>query len=460
MIATSESDAARLPSTERFSGPLAGLKVVELTAGLACAQAGNLLADFGAEVVQVEPIGGSPLRASPAYPFIPRGKHSVVLDLHSADDIALAAELITCADVVIESFRPGVAQHIGLGYEAARSRNPRIVYASISGFGSEGPYASVKGYEGLVMAKIGGSDVLGPMAPRPGPAFASVPYCTFSAAQTALHGILDALFRREESGFGQHVETSLVHAIAMHDTWNWFIYLLTSRYPDAFMPAPHIENGIPNSALVFRLLIALSKDGEWLQFSQTSRHLFVALLKALDLDWMVDDPKWSALPLLEDPAMRVELWDRMLTSARTRTTSDWEELFDEDTNVWAEVFRGGADLLDHTQMLHDGNVIEITDTERGPVRQPAAMVRMSSTPAQLGASAPLLDADRGIVRRWTAGMSEAVERPTALRPVVSRTPPLEGVTVLELGMYFARPVRRSASGRPGCTSHQDRDPRG
>lgn len=421
---------------------LGGLRVVELWPTLAGAQVGHLFADFGAEVVQVEPAGGSPLRRSPAFPFVARGKRSVALDLRAADDVRRATELAAAADVVVETFRPGVADSLGLGHHALRSRNPRLVHTSITGFPGEGPYAHVQGYEGLVMAKIGGSDVLSHMAPRPGPAFASVPFCTFSAAQTALQGTLAALLLRERTGRGQHVETSLVEGIAAHDTWNWFLYLLTTRYPDAFMPAPHIEDGVPNSALVFRLLVALSRDGHWLQFSQTSRHLFVALLRALDLDWMLDDPDWRSLPQLEDPARRVELWDRMVVAARARSLDEWRELFAEDANVWAEVFRTGPELLDHPQMVHDGNVLELWDAERGPVRQPAALVRMSATPARPDRSAPLLDADRDVLAAWAPADGRSAPEGAPTPPADAPTPadaPLSGVTVLELGMYFAAP---------------------
>src|SRR5712692_6094965 len=176
------------PGTE--AGPLAGLRVLDLSNSPAGAHASHTLADFGAEVVHVEPPGGSPLRAAPGYPFIARGKKSIALDLHDADDRTLARTLALGADVLIETFRPGVAERLGLGYEELSAENPRLVYGSVTAFGRSGPYANAKGYEALVMARIGALATSGAMVARDGPAHVSVPYCTYAASQTLLTGVL------------------------------------------------------------------------------------------------------------------------------------------------------------------------------------------------------------------------------------------------------------------------------
>jgi len=141
------------PTLETPTGPLAGLRVLDLSNSPAGAQASQTLADFGAEVVQVEPPGGSTLRDLPSYPLICRGKKSVVLDLHAAGDAALAREMALGADVLIETFRPGVMERLGLGYHHLAAANPRLVYGSVTGFGRKGPYANAKAYEALVMGR-------------------------------------------------------------------------------------------------------------------------------------------------------------------------------------------------------------------------------------------------------------------------------------------------------------------
>src|SRR5207253_758845 len=135
------------------------------------AHIGQVLADFGAEVVGVEPPGGSALRHLPAWPFWGRGKRSAVLDLGDPDGVAAARALAHDADVVVETWRPGVAERLGLGWDDLSAANPRLVHASVTGFGRDNPWSHLKGYEPVVMAKIGGLDAFSGLTDRPGPAY-------------------------------------------------------------------------------------------------------------------------------------------------------------------------------------------------------------------------------------------------------------------------------------------------
>jgi crotonobetainyl-CoA:carnitine CoA-transferase CaiB-like acyl-CoA transferase len=198
-------------ATSESAGPLAGLRVLDLSNSPAGGQATQTLADFGAEVVHVEPPGGSPLRDQPSFPMIGRGKKSMVLDLHDPGDAALARTMSLGADVLIETFRPGVMERLGLGYEQLSAANPRLVYGSVTGFGRTGPYADVKGYEALVMARVGALWASQAMVTREGPAHVSVPYCSYGASQQLLTGICAALHERERSGLGQRVDATLVN---------------------------------------------------------------------------------------------------------------------------------------------------------------------------------------------------------------------------------------------------------
>ena len=164
------------------------------------------------------------------------------------------------------------------------------MYASVTGFGQQGPLADLQGYEGIVLAKFGALWSLRTMTDRPGPSFPSAAYCSYPASQLALQGILAALYDRESSGRGQRVETSLAQGLTVHDTFQWFSRVVASRFPDAFSQAPQSTNGIPSGGLSFRLLIALTADGRWLQFSQTSPRLFKAMMEMFGLQWMFDDP--------------------------------------------------------------------------------------------------------------------------------------------------------------------------
>jgi len=427
------------PTLETPTGPLAGLRVLDLSNSPAGAQASQTLADFGAEVVQVEPPGGSALRDLPSYPLICRGKKSVVLDLHAAGDAALAREMALGADVLIETFRPGVMERLGLGYHHLAAANPRLVYGSVTGFGRKGPYANAKAYEALVMARVGALWASQGMVARQGPAHVSVPYCSYGASQQLLTGLCAALHERERSGEGQHVDATLVNGLASLGTWNWYLNVITSKFPDAFTPsAPFGAHGLPLSPMVFMLLIALSKDGRWLQFSQVQLHLYVEMLKVMGLDWMLQDEEWKDAVFAADSPKTGEFWDKLYEAVQSRTLSEWNEVFEADHDVWAETMRRGSELLDHPQMQHLGAVVEIDDAERGLVRQPGPIVKMSGTPAVLDRGAPRLDADGAALRAspWKALGGPEVVGGAGSAPGDRA---LGDVTVLELGTFFAAP---------------------
>jgi crotonobetainyl-CoA:carnitine CoA-transferase CaiB-like acyl-CoA transferase len=419
-------------------GPLAGLRVLDFSATPGGAQASQTLADFGAEVVQVERPGDSRLRSMPGFPFLARGKQSIVLDLATAADRAVARTLALGADVLIETFRPGVMERLGLGYDDLKAENPRLVFGSVTGFGRTGPYAAAKGYEALVLARIGALSVSGGMVTRDGPAHVSVPYCSYSASQLLLTGILAALHEREASGTGQRVDTSLLKGVAALGTWNWYLRVLAAKFPDAFnQAAPVAEDGVPMSPMFFMLLIGLTKDGHWLQFSQVQMHLYVAMLKAMGLDGMLADEEWKNAALAMDRAKTGQWWERMLGAVQARTLAEWQRVFEEDHDVWAETMRRGSELLAHPQMRHMGWPVELRDAERGIVRQPGPIAGLSETPAVLSGGAPPLDADGPRLRSapWPAQPAQ-LTRPG---PAEATRPALNDVVVLELGTFFAAP---------------------
>jgi crotonobetainyl-CoA:carnitine CoA-transferase CaiB-like acyl-CoA transferase len=426
-------------ATLESGGPLAGLRVLDLSNSVAGAQASQTLADFGAEVVYVEPLGGSSLRDLPSFPMIGRGKKSMVLDLHDDGDAALAREMASGADVLIETFRPGVMERLGLGYEELSAANPRLVYGSVTGFGRTGPYANVKGYEALVMARVGALWASQAMVSREGPAHVSVPYCSYGASQQLLTGICAALHERQRSGLGQRVDATLVNGVASLGTWNWYLNVITSKFPDAFTPSSAIgQYGTPLTPMVFMLLIALSKDGRWLQFSQVQLHLYMEMLKVMGLDYMLQDDEWKDAVWAADSPKTGDFWDKLYEAVQSKTLADWNEVFESDHDVWAETMRHGSELLDHPQMQHLGAVVEIDDAERGLVRQPGPIVKMSATPAVLEHGAPVLNADGAGLRTepWAAlGGSDA----TAAKDSDGGAAALSDVTLLELGTFFAAP---------------------
>lgn len=419
--------------------PFGHLRVLDLSPNRIGAQVSQFFADFGADVLWVEPPGGSAMRRDAAYPFWCRGKRSIALDLRHAQDLETVRRLATKADVLIETFKPGELDAIGLSHDSLAEANPGLVHTSVTAFGRQGPHVDVPVDEDLVLAKLGINYLFGRMSPYDAPPFVTAPFAAFSASQVALHGTLAALYERSRSGQGQLVEANLAQGFATLDPWGWFEYLIAQRWPDAYSPTEaYDDQGCPISPLIIMLIVALTADGHWLQFASVGPHLFAAKMKALGLDWMFADEEWQGIPVLSDADKRMDLWTRMLEAAKQKTLADWHEVFEQDHNVFAEQFRNGPAVLEHPQLIHDQMVANIADIERGPVRQPGALVKAGTTPARLGRSAPALDQHRQEVLAELSTMDTG----PAPASTASNSPsglPLAGVKILELAVLFAAP---------------------
>ena len=166
-----------------------------------------LLADYGADVLKLQNPSGNLLESSAAFRVWNRSKKSVALDLSQPEDLRASLELARDADVFLESFRPGVAERLGVGYSAIKDANPGIIYCAISAFASSGPWAHRHGYEGLVSVASG--TMTDQVGVRDGPMFCSIPMASIGASMLALHGILASLHVRNICGIGQKVETSM-----------------------------------------------------------------------------------------------------------------------------------------------------------------------------------------------------------------------------------------------------------
>ncbi|MCK8669754.1 CaiB/BaiF CoA transferase family protein [Rhodococcus sp. NPDC003382] len=418
------------------TAPLAGLTVLDLSTTTPGAYASVFLADAGADVVMVEPPSGSPLRTLTGWPALARGKRSITLDLHDERDLATLHSLVRTADVLITTSRPSALGRLGLTPEQLNALNSRLVSASITGWGTRGPWSNDKGYEALVLARMGIFHGKAKMSERPGPSFTPTPWASWGAAQTALQGILAALYERESSGAGQHVEADLLRGAASMDTYNWFFELVCKRWPDAFQPMSAFDDqDRPAAPLIYPLLVAQTKDGHWLQFAQTEPRLFFAMMTEFGLAHVFTDPYWQGVPLFEDVERRVELWELMLSKVRERTLAEWQHVFDTNPDVSAEIFNDPVAALDHPQLQHDGRVVTIDDPEFGPVRQPSTLVHVDGAPLSELRPAPRLGADTDDIVATLANGNPTAEPMAAPAGEL----PLTGVTVLELGSMFAAP---------------------
>ncbi|MET0182180.1 MAG: CoA transferase [Caulobacterales bacterium] len=413
---------------------LSGLRVVDFSSYRTGAQATQVFADFGAHVTMVEPPGGSSLRQDRAWPFWGRGKQSVEIDLRSEKGAIAARALVRDADVVISTFRRKTLSNLGLDYARTSVENPRLVQCNITGFGSSGALADLQGYEGIVAAKLGAFWALESLTSRPGPSFCTAAYASFPASQLAVQGVLAALYEREASGLGQFVETSLAKGLSMHDTHRWFAHIAAQQSGELSEERVRDDSDAPASGMPLRLLVALTRDNQWLQFSQVAPRLFKAMMQEFGLSEMLEDPTWKGAPDYPDTERRRALWDKMLSIVRERTISEWRTVFARNPNVWAEKFTTGTELLDHPQMNWNGFIAETNDAVRRRIRMPGAIARMSKTPPQPNRAAPSL------------GQNEApksVEQRSISANHQLNAAPLAGVTIVELGTFFPAPYSAS-----------------
>lgn len=409
-----------------------------------------LLSDHGAEVVRVEPVSGDPERGMPAFAMWRRGQKSVALDLRRPADREQAATLAAGADIVLQNWRPGVDGRVGLDYAALSARNPGLIYCAITGFGARGPYAGVQGYEGIVGARAGRYATREPrfgLNGRTGPRFMASPHASYAAAHAALQGILAALYVRLRHGVGQKVETSLVQALSAFDVWDGAMECVAEKFPDAFTVAPAIgAGGVPLSPYFFRLLVAPAKDGRWFQFANVMPHHWHAFLKALDLEHTRSVPEFADSPNFHTEEASMRFWRLLLDRLREKTSAEWEAIFVRDDDIAFDLFRTTDDARHHAQMRINGHVIDVVDPALGPMQQIGPQVTLHGTPARIRAGAPRIGEHQEVLQ----APPRASPLPPLRDPAELPAHPLQGVTVLELGTFFAAPYGVTLLGELGA----------
>jgi len=271
--------------------PLDGVRVVDLTSYIAGSYAGMMLSDLGARVVKVQSLDGDSFRELPGFPGWNRGKRSLAVNLKTSDGRDIVERLAAEADVLMENMRPGVVDRLGLGWERMRAINPRLIYASVTAFGSTGPYIDRPGFDPLLQAMSGMMTLQGFGGP---PQYLRIAITDYYTAALAAQAILAALFVRERSGRGQRVETSLLHGSLALQSGNVVDFL---GKPTIFRVNP-----------TYRLYQA--GDGQWFFLACGNQSFWVKLCKVLDMNELADDPRFASwllrldnsealLPLLE-----------------------------------------------------------------------------------------------------------------------------------------------------------------
>ena len=358
----------------------AGLNVLDLSQGYG-ALPGMVISDFGADVVKVEPPGGELGRGMAAFYQWNRGKRGVVLDLESPEDRRRARSLAVSSDVVIENFRPGVLDRLGLGYASLVDDAPHLVYLSISGFGTGGPYAGYKGYEGIVAAKSG--QYLIQNGYRQGPIYDAIFKCSFGASMLGLIGTLAALHAREHTGKGQKVESTLVQSNFVYS----YLGIRGERSELMNVLAPTVQSRDPHNSLPgYR--IAQSADGQWIQSGSALARVFDNFMRALEIDEYFNDPAFKVGPFHLGPEDNNRLLCLIDAAYATRPLAEWQKRFDEHDAAYA-TFLTTQQFMDHPQVRHNGHVCTTTDPQirdHGADRTPRGRHPVAIAPSRAATS--------------------------------------------------------------------------
>jgi crotonobetainyl-CoA:carnitine CoA-transferase CaiB-like acyl-CoA transferase len=364
-------------------GPLAGIRIVDLSSMLSGPYATDVLGDLGADVIKVEvPGAGDHTRAlqnrsgglSSMFVNINRSKRSLSLDVKYEAGRRVLLDLYATADVVVQNFRPGVVDRLGVGYEAARAVKPDIIYLSISGFGQSGPYAERRVYDPIIQALSGlttiqaGSDDTRPRLIR---TILPDKLSAITASQT----ICAAIIARDRQGVGQHIELSMIDSIL---SFLWASDMGAYTFADKAVA--------PAQAASFIDLIYEASDG-YLTVSTMSDKEWSAFCLATGQAGLADDPRFAT------PAARDRNVDERLQliqdTLRSRTVAEWLELFARH-DVPAAPALTRAQVLADPQIEHNGTIIETEHPVAGRLRQTRTPARWSATDPDPPRGAPLL----------------------------------------------------------------------
>ncbi len=338
---------------------LSGIRVISFTHFLQGPSASQLLADLGADVIKVEPPKGAFERSwtgpgefiggeSPFFALANRNVRSIVIDLKHADSAEVLNDLLTDADVLIESFRPGTLDRMGLGYEALSALNPRLVYASLSGYGSDGPYSDRPGQDVLVQAISGLAMATGRGGQAPTPVGACV--VDQHAAVLGAFGILAALHGRERTGKGTKVESNLLNA-ALDLQIEPIVYAL-----NGFSGA---RSGSGVSSPFYKAPYGI--------FETADGHLCISLTSLAALERVFDDGWFAKVAEDESFARREEVNERVVNHMRTRSSAKWSERFVTD-KIWFAPVQDYEAVFADPQVAHNDSFDSYEHERAGTVR--------------------------------------------------------------------------------------------
>ncbi len=370
--------------TEQAKGPLEGCRVVELAHIMAGPVCGLMLADMGAEVIKVEKLTGDDTRRAvppdirgeaAAFMMMNRNKRGISLDLKQADGKAALLRLLDRADVVIENYRKGTMEKLGLGYETLKARNPGLIYCEISGFGRSGPYAERGGFDLIAQGMSGLMSITGEGPGRP-PVKVGAPLTDITAGILGAMGVSAAYARKLQTGEGQRVDTSLFEAGIVHTYWQSAIAFATGRSPGP-MGSAHPLNA-PYQAFE-------TADG-WLNVGAANQANWLRLLEVIEAPELAGDGRFA------DNQARITnleaLVELLAPYFAARPTGDWLARL-EAAGVPAGPVLSVGQMHADPHALARGMVTEVAHPKAGRVKTLGLPIAFSETPGKVARGAPL-----------------------------------------------------------------------
>ncbi|HEV7777779.1 MAG TPA: CoA transferase [Luteibacter sp.] len=377
-----------------MSGPLSGIRVLDLSAYIAGPYGCTLLADQGADVIKVEPPGGDNLRQYPstlpsesrAFLGVNRSKRGMVLDLKKPEDHAVLLKLVRDADVLVHNFRPGVPERLGIGFAQLCLINPRLIYCAVTGYGETGPMKDKAGYDQVLQTMTGMCALQGKRGGAPEIIYGSV--VDYYTAALLAAGVSSALFERERSGVGQFVGVSLLRSA---------LTMQSARMIWAEGESLDIGRDMRSGGVTG---IHPTADG-YIYISANTPRFWKALCAKTGLDALGDDPRYDSVR--KRAGLAAEIVPRLHEALAAHSATAWESIFGDEVPCAAA--RRIEDMFEHPQVLAEGIVDSIEHPLVGRYRGVAQSIKFGRTPGPAPFAAPMLG-------QHTDAVKAAVDKPT------------------------------------------------
>ena len=356
-------------------GPIHGVKVLELAQIMAGPTCGLMLADLGAEVIKIEKIpGGDDTRRflppdvngeAAAFMMMNRNKRGMALDLKTKEGVEVFKRLVKQADVVVENFRKGTLEKLGVGYEELKKINPKIILCEISGYGRTGPYADKGGFDLIAQGMSGLMSITGESKGKP-PMKVGAPVTDITAGILAATGVLAALVSRATTGVGQRVDTSLYEAGIVHTYWQSAIASATGVAPGPLGSAHPLT--APYQAFQ-------TKD-KWITVGASNQNTWLKLIDALEVKELQENEKFNS------NANRMqnirELTEILKKELEKKTSAEWLKLFDEKGLPCGPI-NTVTEMFEDPQTIERKMIVDVKNTKAGSFKAIGMPIKFSET---------------------------------------------------------------------------------